>query len=53
MLVLLVVLLLLALGAGSWGYPRWGYVGLSPVLLVLIVLAVLYFTGHLHFNSGR
>jgi hypothetical protein len=47
LLILLIVVLVLALGGGGWGHSRYGYVGWSPAGLILLVLLVLYFTGHL------
>ena len=46
-LVILIVLLVLALGGGGWGHSRYGYAGWSPAGLILIVLAVMFFTDHL------
>lgn len=46
-MILLVVLLFAALGGGGWGYSRYGWVGMSPAGLILLVLAVLFFTGQL------
>jgi hypothetical protein len=46
-LILLIVLLALSIGGGGWGHTRYGYAGWSPAGIILIVLAVLYFTGHL------
>jgi len=43
-------LLALALGGGGWGYSRYGYAGLSPLAVILIIVAVLWATGHLHFH---
>ena len=48
LLIILLVFFVLALGGGGWGYSRYGYVGMSPAGLILLVLAVLYFTGNLH-----
>jgi hypothetical protein len=45
--ILLIVLLVLALGGGGWGHSRYGAVGWSPAALILILVLVLYFTGHL------
>jgi hypothetical protein len=47
LLIALLVVLLLALGGGGWGHSRYGYAGWSPAAVILLVLAVLYFTGHL------
>jgi hypothetical protein len=48
LMTILVVFLLLALVGGGWGHSRYGYAGWSPAGLILIVLAVLWFTGSLH-----
>ena len=50
LLIILLVFFVLALGGGGWGYSRYGYVGMSPAGLILLVLAVLYFTGNLHLS---
>ena len=47
LLILLIVVLVLALGGGGYGYRRWGYAGMSPAAVILLILAVLYFTGNL------
>jgi hypothetical protein len=50
LVLVLIILLVVSLGWGSWGYPRvapsapW-VGGWSPFGLVLIVLLVLYLTG--------
>jgi len=46
-MILVMLVILMALGGGGWGYSRYGWVGISPAGLVLIVLAFLYFTGRL------
>jgi hypothetical protein len=46
-LIILIVLLALAIGGGGWGHTRYGYAGWSPAGIILLVLVVLYFTGHL------
>ena len=46
-LILLIVLLVLALGGGGVGYKRFGAAGLGPAGIILIILLVMYFTGHL------
>jgi len=45
--ILLIVLVVLALGGGGWGYSRYGAVGFSPLGIVLVILAIMYFTGRL------
>jgi hypothetical protein len=46
--IILIVLLVLALGGGGWGYSRWGAAGMSPAGVLLVVILLLYFTGALH-----
>jgi hypothetical protein len=46
--ILLIVFLVLALGGGGWGYSRYGWAGMSPAAIILVILAVLYFGGFLH-----
>jgi len=48
MLIILLVVLVLAIGGGSWGHSRYGYAGWSPAGIILLVLAVLWFGGRLH-----
>jgi hypothetical protein len=51
-LIIVVVLLLLGGGGGYYGYNRYGGRGLGGALgLVLIVIAVFWFFGGLHFHS--
>lgn len=45
--IILIVLIVLALGGGGWGYSRFGILGFSPVGLLLVVLLILWLTGHL------
>jgi hypothetical protein len=45
---LIIVLLVLALAGGGWGYSRYGAVGLSPVGLILLILLVMFLTGNLN-----
>jgi hypothetical protein len=47
LLTLLIILLVLSLAFGGLGQQRWGYVGWSPAGITLLVLVILYFTGHL------
>jgi len=45
MLTLLVILLLLSLLGGGFGYSRWGYGSWSPAGIVVIILIVMLLTG--------
>jgi hypothetical protein len=45
--ILLIVLLVLALGGGSWGHSRYGYAGWSPAGIIVLVLVLLWLTGRL------
>lgn len=45
MLLLLVILFVLAVGGGSLSYSRFGYAGLSPAGVILIILLLLWLTG--------
>lgn len=47
LLTILLVVLVLSLVGGGFGYSRFGYAGWSPAGVILLVLAVLFFTGHL------
>jgi Protein of unknown function (DUF3309) len=46
MLTILVVLFLLALVGGGIGHSRFGYAGWSPAGILVVILLVLFFTGH-------
>jgi hypothetical protein len=45
--IALIVLLVLALGGGGWGYSRFGYVGFSQAGLIVLVLLIFLLTGNL------
>jgi hypothetical protein len=47
MLLIFIVLLVLALGGGGWGYSRYGYAGWSPAGLIVLLLIVFWLTGRL------
>jgi hypothetical protein len=49
LILLFVVFLVLALG-GSWGYSRYGWAGMSPAAVVILVVAVLFLTGNLRLH---
>jgi hypothetical protein len=46
--MLIIVLLVLALAGGGWGYSRFGYAGWSPAGIILLVIILLWLTGNLH-----
>jgi hypothetical protein len=46
-LILIGVLITIALGGGGWGYSRYGWAGFSPAGVVVLIVAVLYFSGNL------
>lgn len=45
MITVLIVLLILALVFGGVGFPRWGYVSASPIVILIIVVLVLWAFG--------
>lgn len=47
LLTILVILLLLALFGGGWGYSRYGGLSWSPLGLLLIILLILFLSGSL------
>lgn len=47
LLTILVILLVLALLGGGWGYSRYGALSWSPVGLLLLILVILALTGGL------
>lgn len=51
LLTIILVLLVLSLVGGGWGYSRWGVLGWSPAGLVLIVLLIMWLTGNLHVRT--
>ena len=46
MLTILFILLILALVGGGLGHSRFGYAGWSPAGLLLLVVLVIFLTGH-------
>lgn len=48
--IIFIVLLVLALAGGGIGFSRFGVLGLSPAGLILLILLILWLTGHLHAN---
>lgn len=47
LLTILLVVLVLSLVGGGMGQSRFGYAGWSPAAIVVVVLLVMFFTGHL------
>ena len=48
--IILTVLFVLALGGGGYAHTRSAYWGWSPAAIILVVVVVLYFTGHLSWH---
>ena len=48
LLTILVVVLLLSLVGGGVGHSKFGYAGWSPAGVLIVILAILFFTGRLH-----
>lgn len=48
LLLILVILLILAFGGAVWGSPRYGWWGIGPFGLLLIILLVLWLAGVIH-----
>ncbi len=46
-MIILIVVLVLALAGGGAGHSRFGLAGWSPAGLIVLVLVVLWLTGHL------
>jgi hypothetical protein len=50
LVILVIVLILLGVFGGTYSssrYPAWGYWGWSPLGLLIVVLLLLYLTGHI------
>ena len=47
LLTILIILAVLFLLGGGWGYSRWGYTGFSPLALIVLIALVLLLTGNL------
>jgi hypothetical protein len=47
LLIFLIIIFALALGGGGWGHSRGVYWGWSPAAVILAVIVVMYFTGHI------
>ena len=47
MLTLLIILLIIAVLGGGFGYRSWGAAGLSPAGLIILILVIMALTGHL------
>jgi hypothetical protein len=51
LLIVMIALLVLALGGGGLWRSRYGNWSWSPAVLVLLVAAVLFYTGHLSWRG--
>ena len=51
MFTILFIVLVLALIGGGLGHSRYGYAGWSPAGILIVVLAVMWFTGSLHLHA--
>lgn len=47
-MTILLVLLVVSLVGGGVGHTRFGYAGWSPAGILVVILAVMFFTGRLH-----
>jgi len=45
LLTILIIVLLVALLGGGLGYGRWGFAGLSPAGLIIIILVIMALSG--------
>ena len=50
-LILLGILLVLAIGGGSWGRSRYGGWSWTPAAVILLLAAVLFYTGHISWHG--
>lgn len=48
LMTIFIVLIILSLAGGGWGYSRYGLAGMSPAGIILVIFAILFFTGNLH-----
>lgn len=48
LMTILLVLLVVSLIGGGVGHTRFGYAGWSPAGILVVILAVMFFTGRLH-----
>ena len=46
MFTILLIVLILALLGGGVGHSRYGYAGWSPAGIIVLILLVMFFTGH-------
>jgi hypothetical protein len=46
--LIIIVLLVVALAGGGIGFTRYGIFGMTPAGVILLVLLILWLTGHLH-----
>jgi len=50
-IIAIVILFGLAVSGGAWGRTRYGGWSWSPAVIILLVAAALYFTGHISFHG--
>lgn len=50
LIILLVVLFVVAIGGGRWGYSRYAYWSWSPAAIIVVVALVMFYTGHLNWR---
>ena len=48
LITILLILLVLSVFGGGWGYPRWGYASWSPIGLIVLILLIMWIAGYLH-----
>jgi Protein of unknown function (DUF3309) len=46
LMLILLILLVVALFGGGVGHSRMGYAGWSPAGILVVVLLIMFFTGH-------
>lgn len=45
---LIIVVLIIALLLGGFGWRSYGYAGLSPLAVVVVILLILFLLGYIH-----
>jgi hypothetical protein len=52
LMTILVILLILSLAGGGFGYTRFGYAGWSPVGIIILICVILWWAGYLNLGHG-